>query len=101
MIVLNVWQRCLKILRSDSMSKCLCLGCNGVFDEEEIVSWVERHNLDYGGEIWTGSPCCKDGYVETYECDACGEYITTDQYVEINDNKYCMYCATIKRLEEL
>ena len=83
------------------MSKCVCLGCNEVFSEDDIASWVERHGLDYGGEIWTGSPCCKDGYVDAYECDCCGEIIATDQYVEIDDKKYCWDCVTIKRLEDI
>lgn len=83
------------------MSKYVCCSCGEVFSEDEISRWTERHGLDYGGESWSGSPCCKEDYVKAYECDCCGEYINTDKYVEIGDEKYCWYCITIKRLEDI
>lgn len=83
------------------MSRCVCCSCGEVFDEDEIVSWTEHHGLEYGGERWSGSPCCKDNYVKAYDCDCCGEPITTDKYVEIDDLKYCWDCVTIKKLEEI
>lgn len=83
------------------MKRLVCCGCHETFDEDEVVSWIERHGLDYGGERLSGSPCCQDNYVEAYECDCCGEIINTDKYVEIDDKKYCWYCITIKKLEEI
>ena len=83
------------------MTKCVCLKCNAVFDEEDIASWIEYHGLEYGGERWYGSPCCYEDFVDAHECDCCGEYITTDQYIEIDENKYCWDCVMIKRLEEI
>ena len=80
----------------------VCLGCHSVFDEDEVESWYEKHGLDCGPyEHWTGSPCCRDNYVDAYECDCCGEYITTEEYVEIDDKKYCMDCASIRPLEKI
>ena len=83
------------------MNKYVCLACGEVFNEDDIVSWTERHGLDYGGERWSGSPCCRENYVDAYECSCCSEIINTDQYVEIGDEKYCWDCITIKRLEEI
>lgn len=83
------------------MSKYVCCSCGNVFDEDEIESWVEYHGLDYGGERWSGSPCCRESYVRARECDCCGEYISTDQYVVIDDNKYCWDCVTIKSLSDI
>ena len=83
------------------MSKYVCVECGNVFDEDEIVIWYERHGFEFGGERWSGSPCCKEYYVEAQICDCCGEYITTDKYVEIDDKKYCWDCVTIKNLSEI
>lgn len=83
------------------MSKCVCLACGGIFDEDDIEIWTEGHGLDYGGECWNGSPCCYENYVDAYECDCCGEIIATDKYVEIDDQKYCWDCVTIRFLREI
>lgn len=83
------------------MSRYVCCSCGEVFSEDEIAHWTERHGLEYGGESWSGSPCCHDSYVKAYECCCCGEVITTDKYVEIDDQKYCWDCVTIKRLEDM
>lgn len=83
------------------MSKCVCLACGNVFEEDEITTWTESHGLDYGGEQWSGSPCCEENYVDGYECDCCGEIITTDWYAEIDDKKYCWDCVTVRKLNDL
>lgn len=83
------------------MSKLVCCNCGTVFNEYEVETWIESHGLEYGGERWSGSPCCHENYVEAHNCDCCGEIITTDQYVEIDDKKYCWDCITIKKLEEI
>ena len=77
----------------------VCLECGNVFDEDEIVYWTERHGLEYGGESWSGSPCCKGSYVDAYKCDCCGEWIT-DTYVEIDDQRYCEDCFTIRNISD-
>ena len=83
------------------MSKYVCLACGNVFDEDDIAHWTEYHGLEYGGERTTGSPCCYENYVDAYECDCCGEYITTDQYVVVDDKKYCWDCIMIKNLSDI
>ena len=83
------------------MSKCVCCSCGSVFNSEDVAMWFEDHGLDFGGELWHGSPCCYENYIEAYECDCCGEIIKTDKYVEIDDKKYCWDCVTIKKLEEI
>lgn len=83
------------------MKQYVCLACGGVFDEDEIATWIENHGLDYGGERWSGSPCCGENYVDAHECDCCGEIITTDKYVEVDDKKYCWDCIIIKPLYQI
>jgi formylmethanofuran dehydrogenase subunit E len=84
------------------MSKYVCLECGEIFDENEIDCWEETHGLDYGPyEPRSGCPYCGGAYVEAYRCDGCGEYINTETYVEIDDQKYCEGCFTIRRLEDL
>ena len=61
------------------MSKYVCLSCGEIFNEDDIETWIEDHGLDYGGERWSGSPCCHEGYVDSHECCSCGEIITTDK----------------------
>ena len=70
----------------------ICLECGKVF--EEPVYWTERHGFSYGPyEEWYGSPCCYGGYTRAYECDYCGELIT-DDYIKIEDRRYCQNCYT-------
>ena len=83
------------------MSKLVCCSCGNVFSEDEIETWYEYHGFEFGGEKWSGSPCCKGYYVEACECDCCGEYIATDKYVEIDDKKYCWNCVDVKNLEDI
>lgn len=81
------------------MSKYICSECYEVFDEDEIVCWEEKHNLEHGPyEKWIGSPCCGVHYTEAKICDCCGEYITTDKYIEVDDKNYCWDCIMIKEL---
>lgn len=78
----------------------VCLECGNVFEEPQY--WEETHGLDHGPyEAFSGCPDCAGAYVEAYECDCCGEVINTDTYVEIEDQKYCEHCFTIKRLEDI
>lgn len=84
------------------MSKCICLECGKVFDEDDVDVWEETHGLDYPPyERVSGCPSCGGAYVDAYVCDGCGEYIDTETYVEIDDQKYCEGCFTIRRLEDL
>ena len=78
----------------------VCLDCGCVFDEPE--RYVDTHGLDSPPyEVWYGCPYCGGAYRETYSCDACGNWIDTDTYVEIGDERYCENCFTIRKLEEI
>lgn len=84
------------------MSKYVCLDCGEVFDEDRINTWEETHGLHCGPyEQRSGCPYCGGSYVEAHLCDACGEYINTETYVEIDDKRYCECCFTIHRLEDI
>ena len=83
------------------MRQYVCCHCGGVFDEDDVAHWVELHGLEYGGERCSGSPCCYENFVNAYECDCCGDIITTSKYIEIDDKKYCWDCATIRELGEI
>ena len=77
----------------------MCLSCGEIFDEDEIYSWYETHGLDHGPyERWTGSPCCHEGYKKAKVCACCGDYITTEKYVDIGGEEFCMDCVEIKNL---
>lgn len=80
--------------------KYTCIECGETFDEDEIVSWTEMHGLDYGGERWSGSPCCQAHYVDAQICDGCGEYIS-GEYVVIDDKLFCDNCFTLHHISEL
>ena len=83
------------------MSKYVCCSCRNVFDEDDIVHWIEDHGLEYGGEHWSGSPCCHENYVEAHTCDGCGCYIDTETYVKIGNEKFCENCYTIYDFDEI
>ena len=68
----------------------ICTECGCLF--EEPVEWEERHGLDTPPyEKWSGCPQCHGNYVETYQCDCCGEWIE-DYYIRIGDDRYCQNC---------
>ena len=78
----------------------VCLECGNVFEEPQ--HWKETHGLDYGSyESFSGCPDCAGAYVEAYYCDCCGEVINTSTYVEIEGDKYCANCFTVKNLEDI
>ena len=79
----------------------VCLDCYRTFNEDEIADWYETHGLDSPPyEHFSGCPYCHGAYAETHRCDCCGEWIDTDTYVEIGDEKYCENCFTIKNIGE-
>ncbi len=83
------------------MSKYVCLECYHIFDEPK--SWKEDRGEYFGSpcyEKFSGCPDCGGAYIETHRCDCCGEYINTDTYVEIGDERYCENCFMIKSLDE-
>lgn len=71
----------------------ICLGCGRLFDEAD--KWEERHGFDYGPfEQRSGCPYCGEEYVNAYECDACGEWITC-AYIKLNSGeRICEDCYT-------
>lgn len=78
----------------------VCYECNEIFDE--LKHWEEKHGLDHGPyEIFAGCPYCGGAFTKTYQCDYCGEWINTNKYVEIGDERYCWDCVTIKKLEDI
>ena len=83
------------------MSKFVCLHCSHLFDEDDIATWQEGR-----GEYW-GSPCsetvggcpqCGEGYVETYKCEECDEYIVGEYIKTEGGYRICRNCYTIHEL---
>ena len=79
----------------------LCLECGALFENP-------RYYRDYHGECfgypayeeYNACPCCVGAFVETYECDGCGKWIT-DDYVELDDgSRYCEECYCVKSIGE-
>ena len=54
-----------------------CLNCHHLFDEEEVLTWEERHGFDWGmAEEFSACPYCGGSYEETISCDKCdGEFL--------------------------
>ena len=77
------------------MNKMLvCLDCGNIFDEPK--RWEETHGLEYGPyEHWSGCPDCGGAYVEAHRCDGCGEWIATETYVKMGNERYCEDCFEI------
>lgn len=72
------------------MKLFVCLECGEIF--EEPVYWEETHGLDTPPyEQWSGCPYCKGCYTEAHRCDCCDEWIT-DDYIIVNENRYCQDC---------
>lgn len=79
----------------------VCYECKHVFSEPKI--WKENRGECFGFssyEYYSGCPHCGGAYTEAHCCDACGEWIDTDTYVEIDDQRYCENCYVIKNLGE-
>lgn len=72
----------------------VCIECGKIFSEP--IKWTEDRGECFGFstyEEFLGSPCCYGNYVKTYQCDACGEWIT-DDYIKIGNERYCQECFT-------
>ena len=71
----------------------VCLDCGHVFEWPE--DYTETHGLDTPPyEHFSGCPVCGGDYVETVQCDWCGEYIT-GKFVELSDGTVlCSDCYT-------
>lgn len=78
----------------------LCLECGGLFEDPK--KYQETHGLDSPPyETWFGCPYCGGEYVETIQCDECGNWIT-GKYVEIDGGTViCDDCYLIKDIEDL
>lgn len=78
----------------------VCLECRKVF--EEPIYWEEDRGECFGFpsyERFSGCPMCHGAYTEAYECDCCGEVIT-DDYIKIEDKRYCQECCQTVELGE-
>ena len=70
----------------------ICLKCKQLFLNPKI--WKEPH-----GELFAGSSCCQDDFIEAFRCSDCRLYIT-DNYIELSDgSKFCLNCASQKELK--
>jgi hypothetical protein len=77
----------------------LCLDCDALFEEAE--GYIETHGLSsppYEG--MSGCPSCGGSYVETIQCDYCGDWII-GKYVELDDDTIaCEDCYRIKDVRD-
>ena len=77
----------------------ICTECGFLFEDPDY--WEETHGFDYGPfESWSGCPKCGGAYVETYECDCCGEYIVESYIKTENGERICENCYTHYELGE-
>lgn len=75
----------------------LCLECDNIFDEPK--RYTETHGLASPPyETWEGCPYCGEMYVETCQCDICGNWVN-GEYVECKDGTIiCEDCYSIKHI---
>ena len=77
----------------------VCLDCGQIFSEPK--HYTETHGLEREPfESWFGCPECGGAYVETYECDECGHWITGDYIKLVSDERICEDCYTTYELGE-
>ena len=78
----------------------VCVDCGRLFDDPK--SYSESHGLDSPPyEEYSGCPRCAGTYVQTFECDCCGEWIT-GKYVKLDDGTVaCENCYMIKNIEDM
>lgn len=71
----------------------VCKECFRTFQEPEC--YVNTHGLDTPPyEHYDACPYCGGAYVETYECDVCGEWITGDYIKLESGERICEECYT-------
>lgn len=69
----------------------VCLECGNLFNEPAY--WEETHGLECGPyEKWSGCPSCYGAYTKVYICDCCNDWIV-DDYIKIEDKRYCQECC--------
>ena len=80
----------------------VCKHCGGIFHEP--IHWKEDRGECFGFptyEEFCGSPCCRASFATAFQCDCCGEYITTETYIKTsNDERYCEECFQCMTLGE-
>lgn len=79
----------------------VCIDCEGLF--EDTKRCIETHGLDTPPyEEWYVCPYCGGGdYVQTEQCDLCGDWIT-GKYVELDDGRFvCDDCYQLKDIEDM
>ena len=76
----------------------LCLQCGGLF--EIPYKYKEKHGFNNPPyEEVNCCPYCKADYIQTFKCEECGEWISSNTYYKINNNKYCDECCVKCNLE--
>lgn len=76
----------------------LCLHCHKTFTKP--IKLKNKHGLDTPPyEIELVSPCCRDDFVETFQCDECQEVVTSDYIETIDGKRLCENCYVLKNIE--
>lgn len=75
----------------------VCFDCSRTFEKEK--HYREQHGLDIGPfEEWDGCPYCSGAYAEAYECDECGEWITSEYIKTASGRRICERCYDVMDL---
>lgn len=76
----------------------LCLDCKNTFIAPQ--EYIERHGFSHPPyETFYVCPYCGGGYVKTFPCGCCGDWVT-GKYIELDDGTViCEDCYEIKDIE--
>ena len=72
----------------------VCVNCGQLFEMPAHVT--EKHGFDYPPyEEVAMCPFCGGDFVETYQCEECGEYIDGEYIQLANGECYCQNCYEV------
>ena len=78
-----------------------CIECGHIFDKNDVAIWNESRGEYWGvlcSESVSGCPCCGGGYVETYMCSCCNEWISGNYIKLEGGERICEHCFTVYKL---
>jgi formylmethanofuran dehydrogenase subunit E len=76
----------------------VCDECGSTFEEPKVI--VEKHGFDTPPfEVYKACPLCSGPCIaETFRCDYCREYVTSEYVAIGNGERFCSECFVVRCL---